>query len=140
MFLCGFHQIQAAEAFSTTKGKVVVTPINHATMVIEWNGKIIYVDPVGEPDWYKRFPKPDVVLLTHVHGDHYREAVLKIVCGAASTQLVAPPALKEILVGDLKSKTISLANGASTDKIGFMLEAVASYNTTPPRKRFHPNF
>ena len=138
IFFCGFHQIRAAEAFSTSKGKVVVTPINHATMVVEWDGKTIYVDPVGQPDWYKRFPKPDVVLLTHVHGDHYREAVLKVVCRAASTQLVAPPALAGVLGGDLKSKTISLGNGASTDKLGFKLEAVASYNTTPPRKRFHP--
>ena len=31
-----------------------------------------------------------------------------------------------------------MANGTSTEKVGFKLEAVASYNTTPPRKRYHP--
>ena len=31
-----------------------------------------------------------------------------------------------------------MASGADTGKVGFKLEAVASYNTTPPRKRFHP--
>ena len=137
MFLCGFLQIQAAEEFKTSKGKVVITPINHATMVVEWDGQTIYVDPVGIADWYKAFPNPDVVLLTHVHGDHYKEAVLKVVVGP-KTKLVAPPALAGVLGTDLKPHTIVVANGAQTEKVGFKLESVASYNTTPPRKRFHP--
>jgi len=136
VILC-LNWAQAAEEFKTAKGKAVVTPVNHATMVVEWNSIIIYVDPVGQLDWYKSFPKPDVVLLTHIHGDHYKEAVLKEVVGP-KTQLVAPPALTGALSGGLKNKTISLANGASTEKVGFKLDAVASYNTTPPRKRFHP--
>ena len=136
LILC-LNLSQAAEEFKTTKGKVVFTPVNHATMVVEWDSKIIYVDPGGQLDWQKAFPKPDVVLLTHVHGDHYKEAILKEVVGS-KTQLVAPPALTGALSGGLKNRTISLANGASTEKVGFKLEAVASYNTTPPRKRFHP--
>ena len=47
-----FISTQAAEEFATGKGKVIVTPINHATLVIEWGGKTIYVDPVGMADWY----------------------------------------------------------------------------------------
>ena len=135
--LCTYHNISAAEEFETTKGKVVITPINHATMVVEWDGKTIYVDPVGMADWYTAFPKPDVVLLTHVHGDHYKEAVLKAVVGP-KTKLVAPPALAGALSDGLKSRTIAVASGVHTEKVGFKLEAVASYNTTPPRKRFHP--
>jgi L-ascorbate metabolism protein UlaG (beta-lactamase superfamily) len=127
----------AAEEFKTAKGKLIITPINHATLVIEWNGKTIYVDPVGQAAWYKAFPKPDLVLLTHIHGDHYRAAILQAVVGP-KTQLVASPTLASVLEKELKAKTITVANGASTDKVGFKLEAVASYNTTPPRKRFHP--
>ena len=137
VMLCAFHNIHAAEEFKTSKGKVLITPINHATMIVEWGGKTIYVDPVGMADWYKAFPKPDVVLLTHIHGDHYKEAVLKAVVGP-KTKIIAPPALAGVLGDDLKSKTIAVASGAYTGKVGFKLEAVASYNTTPPRKRFHP--
>ena len=127
----------AAEKFKTDEGSAIITPINHATLVVEWGGKTIYVDPVGQPTWYKSFAKPDLVLLTHVHGDHYREAVLTAVVGP-KTRIVAPPALMDLLNANLKAKTIPLANSATTDKVGFKLEAVASYNTTPPRKRFHP--
>ena len=137
VILCAFHNIYAAEEFKTAKGKVVVTPINHATMVVEWDGKIIYVDPVGQPDWYNNFSKPDVILLTHVHGDHYKEAVLKAVVGP-ETKIIAPPALAGVFSGALKSAVIAVASGTDTQKLGFKLEAVASYNTTPPRKRFHP--
>jgi len=137
VILCAFHNIHAAEEFKTSKGKVVITPINHATMVVEWDGKTIYVDPVGMADWYKAFPKPDGVLLTHVHGDHYKEAVLKAVVGP-KTKIIAPPALAGVLSGTLKSSAIAVASGTDTKKLGFKLEAVASYNTTPPRKRFHP--
>ena len=28
----------ASEEFKTAKGKLVITPINHATLVIEWGG------------------------------------------------------------------------------------------------------
>lgn len=132
-----FTSTQAAEEFATGKGKVIVTPINHATLVIEWGGKTIYVDPVGMADWYKAFSKPDLVLLTHVHGDHFREAVLTAVVGP-KTQLVSPPALVGVFSAGLKAKAIAVANGESTERVGFKLEAVASYNTTPPRKRFHP--
>ncbi len=125
------------EKFKTEKGPLVITPINHATLVIEWGGKTIYVDPVGQVAWYKAFPKPDLVLLTHIHGDHYREAILQAVVGP-KTQLVAPPPLASVFEKELKAKTITVANGASTEEVGFKLEAVASYNTTPPRKRFHP--
>ena len=135
--LCVFPDVHAVEEFKTAKGKVVVTPINHATMVVEWDGKIIYVDPVGQPDWYKNFSKPDVILLTHVHGDHYKEAVLKAVVGP-KTKIIAPPALAGVLSEALKSAAIAVASGTDTKKLGFKLEAVASYNTTPPRKRFHP--
>ena len=136
-FLSVLNMSFAAEEFKTTKGKLIITPINHATLVIEWSGKTIYVDPVGMAGWYKDFPKPDLVLLTHVHGDHFREVVLNAVVGP-KTQLVAPPALAGLLSAGLKAKAIVVANGKSTDKVGFKLEAVASYNTTPPRQRYHP--
>ena len=46
LFIC--KPAFAAEEFKTAKGKLVITPINHATLVIEWGGKTIYVDPVGQ--------------------------------------------------------------------------------------------
>ena len=119
--ICCSLAASAAEKFKTEKGPLVITPINHATLVIEWGGKTIYVDPVGQLAWYKAFPKPDVVLLTHIHGDHFKAKILNAVAGP-KTQLIAPPALASAMEANLKKQTIALANGKATDKVGFKVE------------------
>src|SRR5262245_11137909 len=44
LFLCA-SALFAAEEFSTSAGKVEITPIMHASLMIKAGGKIIYVDP-----------------------------------------------------------------------------------------------
>src|SRR4051812_31749225 len=58
------------DKIKTDQGDLVIHPINHATTVLEWNGKAIYIDPVGAEKRYVGLPKPDLILITDVHGDH----------------------------------------------------------------------
>ena len=37
---------------------------------------VIYNDPVGEPALYARFAPPDLILISHEHGDHYNAETL----------------------------------------------------------------
>ena len=68
------------DTFKTVGGKdVVITAIKHASLRIQYDGLEIQVDPVAkyapETD-YTKFPKADVVLVTHEHFDHFdREAI-----------------------------------------------------------------
>jgi hypothetical protein len=57
------------ETFDTTAGKVVITPIHHASMMIEAAGKVIHVDPWSEGS-YTGLPKADLILITDIHQDH----------------------------------------------------------------------
>ena len=66
----------------TDKGVLVVHPIHHATFVMQWNGKTVYVDPVGGAEPFADLPKPDLVLVTHIHGDHFDPATLEAVIPA----------------------------------------------------------
>ena len=34
------------------------------------------MDPVGDPSAWDEFPDPDVILITHQHGDHYAPETL----------------------------------------------------------------
>ena len=43
-----------------------------------------------------------------------------------------------MLVAALKTNTIALTNGASTNLPGLLIEAVPSYNTTPANLSYHP--
>ncbi|HEY0457109.1 MAG TPA: MBL fold metallo-hydrolase, partial [Verrucomicrobiae bacterium] len=69
----------SADTIKTESGDLVIHPVNHATVVLEWNGKTIYVDPVGGAGRFTGFPKPDLILVTDVHGDHDDPATLKAV-------------------------------------------------------------
>jgi L-ascorbate metabolism protein UlaG (beta-lactamase superfamily)/flavodoxin len=125
------------DTFKTQEGKTVtITAIKHASLRIQYDGLEIQVDPVAkyapETD-YSKFPKADVILVTHEHFDHFDSdtiATLK----KDGTEIVANPAVQKML-----GFGTALANGESrvlAKEIN--LDAVPAYNTTPGHTQFHP--
>ena len=108
------------------------TAIEHATFVIQAGEVAIFVDPVGEKEAFAAFGVPDVILITHTHRDHLNEALVKALAGE-KTAIIVPASVQEKLgIGKV------LANGESAEAAGVKIEAVAMYNTTPERMKFHP--
>ena len=125
------------DTFKTVGGKdVVITAIKHASLRIQYDGLEIQVDPVAkyapETD-YTKFPKADVVLVTHEHFDHFdREAIA--VLKKDGTQVIANPAVQKML-----GSGTALNNGESRVLAkGIKLDAVPAYNTSPGHTQFHP--
>ena len=134
----GCQAQQQTDEFTTKSGKKVrFTCIKHASIQINYNGLEIEVDPVGkgmkpETD-YSKFPKADIILVTHEHHDHFdSDAIAQLT--KASTKIYLNPAVQKML-GSGKA----LKNG---DKVkvanDITIEAVPAYNTTPGREQFHP--
>lgn len=123
--------------FDTDSGQIVVHPVSHASFVMETPGLVIYVDPVGGAEAYSSYPAPDLVLITHEHGDHFDAETLAAIVGE-NTQLITNPAVQEMLPEELKAKATALANGESTDVSGISIEAIPAYNTTEDRLEYHP--
>lgn len=116
----------------TSAGDVVIHPINHASFVLQWNGKTIYCDAVGATTLYAGIPAPDLMLVTHAHSDHYSTTLINAV-KSASTKIIATPTIYNGMTTALKGITTSLANGASTsppDVPGLTVDAIAAYNLT----------
>ncbi len=138
--LVGLAGVAAAQitgdAVATSRGDVVIHPIDHATFVMGWNGKAIYVDPVGGEARFAGLPTPDLILVTDIHGDHMDAETLSAIA-TPQTRIVAPAAVAEQLPAALKGQTTALANGETSmfDDIG--VEAVPMYNLTEDRLRFH---
>src|SRR4051812_40773971 len=53
----------SSDTVPASGGEIRITPINHATLMLEYGGKVIGVDPTGQGD-YTDLPKPDVILIT----------------------------------------------------------------------------
>lgn len=123
--------------FPIKGGEVKVHPVDHASFVMETPIGVIYNDPVGDAANYADFPAPDLILITHEHGDHYNVDTLTGVV-VENTQIIANPAVFEMLPDALKAKATVLANGDAAMFNGVNIEAIPAYNTTEERKNFHP--
>jgi L-ascorbate metabolism protein UlaG (beta-lactamase superfamily) len=131
----------SGDKIATSNGVLVIHPINHATLLMQWNGKTIYIDPVGGEKPFADLPKPDLVLVTHIHSDHFDPATLAaILPTGVQPTIIAPATVVEKIPQTLRDKTKvkTMANGDKTDVEGIAIEAVPAHNTTPERLKFHP--
>ncbi|MBI4663650.1 MAG: MBL fold metallo-hydrolase [Verrucomicrobia bacterium] len=140
--LVQLSSVRAAETkltgdrFAAQDGELVIHPINHATFAIGWKDKTIYVDPVGGGQKFDGWPRPDLILVTDIHGDHLNADTLAAVAGE-KTAIAAPSAVAEKLPEALRKKTTVLANGESKTLANVTVEAVPMYNLTEERLKFH---
>lgn len=124
------------DTIKTSRGDLVIHPVNHASFVMAWQGKAVYVDPVGGGPRYDGLPRPDVIFITDIHGDHMHAETLTALLTPA-TKIVAPAAVRDALPEPLKPRISVLANGGKTTADGIDVEAVPMYNTTPERAQYH---
>lgn len=99
--------------------EIVLTFYTHASIALWWNGCQIYVDPTGDAIKWDGEPKADVVLVTHSHGDHFSEAVIR--------KLKADGAYMQMKPGE-----------KAEPAAGVKVEAVPAYNISEGHLNFHP--
>ena len=119
---------------ATDEGDVIFHPIHHATVVMSWNGKMIYNDPVGASTVFQGLPRADLILISHDHSDHFLLSTLNAVTNA-NTVIIAPRAVYNSMSTALKSLTQVMTNGATTNVMGLAIAAVPAYNLT---SSYHP--
>ena len=122
-------------SYTTPLGEVRIGWMGHASLILEWNGKVIYSDPYSEVADYAGKPAADLILITHNHYDHYDPAAF---CH------VETPATKFVVsqnVGVVDARYQVLENGESTEWEGIRIAAVPSYNIERRNEEgnhFHP--
>ncbi|GLR16402.1 MBL fold metallo-hydrolase [Portibacter lacus] len=115
------------DTIQTNNGNVILTPIFHATTVLEWNGKTIYMDPYGGADGFDRFQDADIICITHAHGDHFNKETLSGL-NLSSTTVVLPQSVADEL-GDIKFKEMKILNNGEEISIsGIKIKAFPMYN------------
>lgn len=125
-------QIEEVEAPSPAE----ITPIEHATAVIEWDGNTIYIDPVGGKAAFEGQPSPDMIFITDIHGDHFNPETLNEL-DLEGVQIIAPDAVKSQMEEALSSLTTTINNGETKEMAGFSVKAIPMYNLREEAKDFH---
>jgi len=121
---------------ATGKGPVTIHPLEHATFVMEWNGKTIVVDPVGGSAPFEAFGKADLILITDIHGDHLSVNTVTALT-EPSTMIVGPAAVAKKFPEADRGRVTILANGKTVTWEESGIEAIPMYNLTPERQSFH---
>ncbi len=121
------------QVFPTSAGPVKITPLYHASTLIEAGGKTIYLDP-SKPAKLSGLPKADLILITDIHGDHMDPDSIKEV-SKAETEILAAPAVVQTV-----TSAKPIANGETKSWQGWTIEAIPAYNLKrgpAPGKLFH---
>jgi L-ascorbate metabolism protein UlaG (beta-lactamase superfamily) len=123
------------DTFKTSQGELKITFIGHGTLMMNFGGKVIHIDPVGSMTDYKKLPQADLILVTHEHGDHLDPGAIGIL-RKSGTDVVGTSKCAEKL-----KNMIIMKNGESRVFQGFKVEAVPAYNIVHmrgPGAPFHP--
>jgi L-ascorbate metabolism protein UlaG (beta-lactamase superfamily) len=126
-----------ADSFASATGEIIVTPKSHASFVMQTPAGTMYVDPVGDPAIYADMPNPDMIVITHEHGDHYNAETLAAIMGD-DTIMITNPGVYAMLPATMQMRATAIANGESTSAGGVTIDAIAAYNITEERLNFHP--
>jgi L-ascorbate metabolism protein UlaG (beta-lactamase superfamily) len=110
------------QEFPTSAGTLKLTPIQHASVMIQAGGKVLYIDPAQGS--FDGLPQADYILITDIHGDHMAPSIVDKL-KKPGTEIVAPQAVSEKVPGT------SVISYGQTKKLGpFTVEAMPAYNLT----------
>jgi L-ascorbate metabolism protein UlaG (beta-lactamase superfamily) len=111
---------------------IVITPIEHASVVLQTAEKTIYVDPVGDAKRYAGLPAPDIILITHIHHDHFAPELVASLKKEKTSIIGSKGVIAQLTYGR------ALANGETTTVGDVKIEAIPAHNLTRDRLKFHP--
>ena len=144
-FILGFCMLMAAsfmditgqekfqkDVFETSQGKLTITFLGHASLMLEINSTCIYIDPCSEFASYDGFPAADIILITHHHHDHLDTSAINQILNQGTLIAGSAEVCKLLGMG------IIFRNEDKQKLAGIDVEAVPAYNISPGRETYHP--
>ncbi|MCJ7640965.1 MAG: MBL fold metallo-hydrolase, partial [Desulfobacterales bacterium] len=129
------QQAFETDTLQTSAGDLKITFLGHGTLMLNFGGKIIHVDPYGDVADYTKLPKADLILITHEHRDHLDVKALGPIRKDKTVVVANPASAKQTEVA------MVMKNGDVKTVEGFKIEAVPAYNIVHKRdtgEPFHP--
>ncbi|NNK11037.1 MAG: MBL fold metallo-hydrolase [Flavobacteriaceae bacterium] len=127
-----------AETMTTveTQSELLISPIEHATAVVQWGDITIYIDPVGGAEAFANYPEPDLILITDIHGDHFNLETIEAL-DTSDAKIMVPQAVADLMPEQFATQIDVLNNGESKERFDILVEAIPMYNLREEAKDFH---
>ncbi len=120
------------DIFDTGAGDLKITFLGHATLALEFAGQKIYIDPVRQYGDFSKFPKADLILVTHEHADHLDAGSIAALKAGATRIVLNESSRRKLGEGE------SLEHWKSLEAAGVSVKAVPAYNVSAGRTNYHP--
>lgn len=130
------NSAQEADRASSQEDAALIPELlytNHGTIVMEWGDEVIYVDPVGGMGAFEEQPKPTLILITDIHGDHFNKETLDAVRGDA--EVLMPQAVADKITDEMRMQIVK--NGQKVKASNISVKGIPMYNTTKDRLQYH---
>jgi L-ascorbate metabolism protein UlaG (beta-lactamase superfamily) len=124
-----------SDTVATSTGELKITFIGHGTLLFQFGGKTVHVDPVGQYADYARLPKADLILVTHEHFDHLDKQAIADISTPETVLVVTAECARQL------GRGVVMKNGEVKTFQGLKVEAVPAYNVVherSPGRPFHP--
>jgi L-ascorbate metabolism protein UlaG (beta-lactamase superfamily) len=129
---------QTSDTIQTSKGNLIVHFIGHGSLMFEFNGKVIHIDPFSNVANYTTLPKADLILITHQHPDHLDSLALANIYKTGTTLYWTQECEKN---SKFKAPAKIMKNGDKLIWKNVLIEAVPAYNVINKRQNgspYHP--
>lgn len=126
---------KGTDEIQTDQGPLKIHLLGHGSLMFQFDGKTIHVDPVTKMADYSKLPKADLILITHEHGDHADRAAVSKIKKEDTEIVLSSAASKKIKQGSV------VKNGDTITSKGINIEVVPAYNIVHMRSGntpFHP--
>jgi len=124
------------EKTEVKKSDIKITPISHATAVLEFGETVIYIDPTVGAKGFEGFKTPNYIFITDIHEDHMNKKTLNEL-DLANTTIVAPDAVSKELQAINAKEIIVINNGEFKTISNFSVQAIPMYNLREEALKFH---
>jgi L-ascorbate metabolism protein UlaG (beta-lactamase superfamily) len=120
------------DRIETSAGDIEITFIGHGTLMVQFDGKTIHVDPWTRLADYAKLPKADLILVTHEHRDHLDLEAIEVASTGDTVLVLTRICAKKVDGG------VVMKNGETRTVAGIKVEAVPAYNVVHKRENGEP--
>jgi len=125
-----FAQDYQKDVIATSSGDLEITFIAHGTLMMQYQGRVIHIDPVSMFGTdYAKMPDADLILITHAHGDHLDPDAIARIRTDKTMTILTNQCFERLGFGQV------MANGDQKTVFGIRIEAVPAYNL---KSAYHP--